>query len=67
MPKWVQKFAKYKITIQKFAQRRLIFLPKWRNFAKSGHAELDMKLIIRQFNYNKILKLPFASGLDQFT
>ena len=28
MPKWVQKFA-----IQKIAQS----LPKWRNFAKSGH------------------------------
>ena len=38
MPKWVQKFAKYKINHPIICPNTFIFLTKWRNFSKSGHA-----------------------------
>ena len=37
LPKQVHNFAKYLIVTQVMAKNFLNFLPKWRNFAKSGH------------------------------
>ena len=37
MPKLIQKFDIYLISHQKTCPNTLTIMPKWRNFAKSGH------------------------------
>ena len=50
MPNLVQKFVKYQLNHTKNCQKYSKFLPKWLNFAKSGHTALQVQVKVKAWS-----------------